>query len=603
MTLVVSTQESQIRRALSMGAAEEAWQLARRAQQQHPEQGLFKFLAGLALLELKRPQEAFAQFTQAIRLNPLSVDVRMALAQAYLSMDDSWSAAAWVSDACRIAPQIPALWLHLARLLHSQRRLAEIEPTLRAALHANAGDLTLNQALAEHLLALRRYADAVGVYATLSQAEPGNARHRLHHGYCLEHLGRLEESIVQYREAVRLQPEFLEAHVDLAGVLWRLGDYQGSLNHAQKSVAIDSEHPYAVRILGTAFLHLNRLEEGEQQLRRALQLKPDFAIAIVDLALLLLLAGRFEEGWQVYGRRWVDTERMNRPTFFRPELEWQGPVRQPLAGKRIVIYAEQGLGDVIQFIRYARLLQQQGAQVACVIQPELIGLVESMPGLVCLKPDTQLSADYHVALLDLPMHLGCTLADIPAIPRYLQAPPDRVAMWAERMRPWAGKVRIGLAWAGHAIHPNHHNRCMPLSEFRDLLREPGVQCFSLQKSDGERYTDLAFDEDSLVDFTSEWTGFADSAAQIEQLDLVICIDSAVAHLAAALGKPTWLLLPPNPDWRWLLGRDDSPWYPSMRLFRRSYTDSRSQQMARVLAALRKHLRAEAGAQLSLLGTN
>lgn len=591
MSFVVASLEDRIDQALSMGALEQALQLVANAEQQQPQNAGIQHRFGVVLMRLNRAHEAFAKFSGAIRLNPLSVDTRMALAQSYMAMNDGWSAAAWVSDACRVAPNNPAVWGQLAQLLASQKRDSELEPALRSGVAANPDSKMLVEALAEYYLNRKRYTEGLGVYEKLVPMDPRDTKNLLHFGFCLEHTHRLDDSVARYRDSLAVNPDFLEAHVDLAGVLWRLADYEGSLHHARRAVEIDPNHPYAVRILGTALLHLNRLDEAEVQLRRALALKPDFPIAIVDLALLLLLAGKFEEGWQVYERRWTDTDRMNRPAFFRPELEWQGPLKQPVKGKRIVIYAEQGLGDVINFIRYAKVLQDDGATVYCVIQPELVPLVESMPGVIGLKPNLNIEADYHVALLELPLHYRTNAGNAPRETPYLHAPADKSAAWREKMKKWDGKLKVGIAWAGHFIHANHHNRCMPLSEFKAIVEMPGVQCFSLQKSDGERYTDMAVDEDQLVDFTGDWKDFTDSSAMIDNLDLIISIDSAVIHLAAAMGKPTWVVLPPNPDWRWLLDREDSPWYPTMKLFRRGHAEPKAAQMARVITELKAQKKA------------
>ena len=279
--------------------------------------------------------------------------------------------------------------------------------------------------LAELLLAAHRYPQAARAYAFLY----GNAGLRdratlLHHAYCLEHTGALDAAVARYREAIAQEPGFLEAHIDLAGVLWRVSDFEGALAHARRAVELAPEHPHAVRILGTALLNLGRLEEAEAQLRRALALQPGFALAELDLALALLAAGRLKEGWPWYEQRWKETGQMQRPAFYDPAREWQGPRAQPLAGQRIAVYAEQGLGDVLQFLRYVPLLQQQGATVFCIVQPELAALVEhSLPGVQCQGPQRQFEVDLHVALLSLPLHLGTdTLAGIPATVPYLRAP-------------------------------------------------------------------------------------------------------------------------------------------------------------------------------------
>lgn len=590
MSFVVASPEEQIDHALAVGAVQEALQLVASAEQMQPHNAGLQHRFGLVLLRLNRAHEAFAKFTQALVLNPLAVDTRLAIAQAYLNMNDGWTAAAWVSDACRVAPNNPAQWLQLVQLLAAQKREAELEPALCSGVAANPQSKSMLEALAEFYLNSKRFSDGLRVYPTLLAIDPQDAKNLLHYGFCLEHTQQLGAAVQRYREAIACKPGFLEAHVNLSGTLWRLGDFAGALQHAEKAVAIDPNNAYAVRIYGTALLHLNRLEEAEVQLRQACALKPDFPIATIDLALLLLLAGKFQEGWQVYERRWEDTTRMTRPAFFRRDLEWQGPHKQPVQGKRIVIYAEQGLGDVINFVRYAKVLQADGATVSCVIQPELVPLVESMPGVVCLKPNVHIEADYHVALLELPLHYRTDASNAPAETPYLLAPPGKAAAWRDKLRPWDGKLKVGIAWAGNFVHANNHNRCMPLSAFKPLLEMPGVQCFSLQKSDAGHYTDMAVEEHQLVNLTGEWSDFTDSAAMVSQLDLVISIDSAVIHLAAALGKPTWVVLPPNPDWRWLLERSDSPWYPTMTLYRREHTEPKLAQMARVARDLQAQVR-------------
>jgi hypothetical protein len=259
---------------------------------------------------------------------------------------------------------------------------------------------------------------------------------------------------------------------------------------------------------------------------------------------------------------------MVRPPFYNPQLEWQGRAVQPAQGKRIAVYAEQGLGDVIQFIRYVRELQADGATVYGVVQPELVELVEhSLPGVECLKENRVLQADYHVALLDLPMHYGTQLETIPTGIPYLRAPEAKVQEWAQRMPPAEGKLRVGLAWSGSLRQVNNNNRAVHLSHLRPLFEMPGLQCYSLQKGECGAFTDIDVATDTLIDLTRDWHDFTDSAAMIENLDLC------------------WVLLAPNADWRWLLEREDSPWYPGMRLFRRGFGEARAKQVARVVQAL------------------
>lgn len=510
---------------------------------------------GASLLAGGRFLEAHGAFTHALRADPAALAPRLGLARACGGSGDLHTAVAWLSDALRLAPRQPEAL----------------------------------QVLADVLLALKLYPQAQPVYARLldelALRTPANL---LHAAFCLEQLARLPEAAALYREAIATRPEFLEAHVDLAGILWRLEDFEGSLHHARQAVAAKPDHPFAVRILGTALLNLNRLDEAEAQLRRALDLQPAFVLAELDLAFCLLLAGRYPEGWAWYESRWRDTDRVKRPPFFQADREWPGPARQPLAGLRLAVYAEQGLGDVLQFIRYLPQLQAAGAQVACAIQPELVPLVaSSFPGVEMPVPGHNLVVQQHVALLELPARLGATLDAIPAEVPYLSAPAAARARWRERLAPWAGRRKVGLAWSGSTVQVNNRNRAVPLSLLAPLVPRAelaGAAVFSLQKGDAGDWTDVDPASTGLVDLTGDWSDFGESAAMLEALDLVITVDTAIAHLAGALGKPVWVLLPPNADWRWLLDREDSPWYPTARLFRRGFGEPRTAQVARVLRA-------------------
>ena len=509
---------------------------------------------GDALLMAGRFHEALNTFAQGLRGDMSSLAARYGLARACVGAGDPLTAIAWISDAQRLAP-------------------ADTEP------------LPL---LADLFLTTKQYAHALPVYKRLYHDVGLRDRITvLHYAFCLEQTGQLDECILRYREALQLDPNFLEAHVDLAGVLWRVGDFEGSLTHAWKAVNVDPDHPFAVRILGSALLNLNRVAEAEVQLRRALELKPGFHLAELDLAFALLQDGRLHEGWRWYAKRWKDVDRIQRPAFWHQDLEWQGPSVQPAAGKRIAVYAEQGLGDVIQFVRYVPMLQADGATVYGVVPPELVPLVEnSIPGFVCLGPGRDLQADYHAALLELPLHYGTgKVEQIPADVPYLKPTEGAMARWRDRLSPWQSKFRIGLAWCGYANQMNNRNRAVHLSELQALLAMPGVQCFSLQKSPGGEYTDIDPGEERLVDLTGEWRDFDDSAAMISQLDLVVTVDTSIAHLTGALGKPGWVLLAPNADWRWLMDREDSPWYPTLRLFRRGFGEGRAVQVGRVVRAL------------------
>lgn len=500
-------------------------------------------------------EEATARWLQALRRAPQALAPRLGLARAAAAAGDLLTATAWAGDARRIFPDAPEAAQLLADLLLAQKLYAQARPHYGALV------------------------DGFGLRS---------AANLLHAGFCEEQAGQVEAAAALYRAALAVAPALLEAHVDLAGVLWRLEDFDGSLAHAQRAVEIAPENPYAQRILGSALLNLNRLEEAERALRRALALQPGFALAELDLAFTLLLAGRLEEGWPLYEARWRDG-RLPRPAFWRAASEWPGPSVPP-AGLSIGVYGEQGWGDVLQCLRWLPQLQAQGAQVACVLQPQLVPLVEaSFPGVTVAVPGRDVHVQWHAALMDLPARLGAGWSTLPAQVPYLQPPAAARERWQAKLAPWAGVRKVGLAWSGSTAQVNNRNRALPYSLLRPLAQLPGVQCFSLQKGDAGAWTDLSPDPAELVDLTGAWSDFGESAAMIEQLDLVVTVDTAVAHLAGALGRPVWILLGPNADWRWLLQREDSPWYPTARLFRRAHGEPREAQAARVVEAFSRWL--------------
>ena len=545
---------------------------------------------GASFLRAGRFHEALAQFVQALREQPASPEPRIGMAQALQGSNDLLAATAWLTDACRVAPQRIELWSALGAMLASAGRYAEVDAMLPLAFAMHPHDRGLRVLQAESHVHQRRMDSAVACYEALAADDPDDVLTQLHLGYCLDELYRFADAIAHYRRAIALQPDFMEAHVNLAGALWRVGDFEGTLAHAQRAVQLAPDNPFAVRILGTALLNLNRLEEAEVPLRRALALKPGFDLARVDLAFLLLLQARYEEGWAMYGARWHDTARLKRPPFSTPQLEWRGPKAQPLAGKRITVYAEQGLGDTIQFCRYLPLLRAQGADVSFIVAPQLAPLLaNSLAGIDVLPATGTVQTTYVAALLDLPLLLGGTVEATPAAIPYLRAPPPAVGAWRERLSQWNSKRRIGIAWAGSPTQANNINRSLHLSACLPLLQVPGVQWFNLQKMDAGAFTDVDPASTPMIDLAPQWSDFADSAAMVTQLDLVITVDTAVAHLAGALGVPVWVLLGPNADWRWLVRRDDSPWYPGvMRLFRRAHGEAPAVQVQRVVEALRMH---------------
>jgi len=316
--------------------------------------------------------------------------------------------------------------------------------------------------------------------------------------------------------------------------------------------------------------------------RHALALKPDFAHARWNLSLALLLDGQLVEGWREYDARLALPE-LGRDRHRFPGQSWDGTA---LAGKTLLVYPEQGLGDALQFARYATLLMETGAR--CVIRclDALAPLLATIPGVAEVSRDDEALPQYeaHLPLLSLPRVLGTTPETIPATVPYIAVSDVKRAV-ARAMLARAGRPpRIGLCWAGNAAHGNDRNRSLPLAALAPLFAVPGIAWFSLQQGKAAAQIAASPAADHLVPLLAD-TALVDTAALIAELDLIITVDTSIAHLAGALARPAWVLLPFAPDWRWQLGRDDSPWYPTLRLFRQPRLRDWQSVVARVQARL------------------
>lgn len=391
-----------------------------------------------------------------------------------------------------------------------------------------------------------------------------HAEAQAHIGNAYRDLRRPEEALASYDRSLRLKPHSAVVVNNRGTALEDLMRPEEALACYNKALSLDPGYAEALNNRGNALQDLKRPAEALDSYARVLQLRPGFAEAHWNESLCRLVTGDLSLGFEKFEWRWKTA--MFKPRDFRQPL-WLG--KTPLRGKSILLHAEQGLGDAIQFCRYAKQVAAQGGTVLLEAQAALRPLLAALEGVsqVFARGEPLPDFDCHCPLLSLPLACGTTLATIPAEGAYLRSDPARQRAWATRLGEQAApRTRIGLAWSGSAGHKKDHNRSIPLAEFITLAQGP-AQFVSLQKE--VRPSDLqALREcQSVAHYGDELADFADTAALIANLDLVIAVDTSVAHLAGALGKPVWLLLPFNPDWRWLLDRSDSPWYPTFRLFR------------------------------------
>ena len=413
---------------------------------------------------------------------------------------------------------------------------------------------------------LGRFEEALKSYQQALAVRPEYAEAFNNSGNALQEARRFEEALERYDQALAVRPEYAEALDNRGNTLRALGRLDEAMGCHKQALAVRPDFAEAFYNYGNTLRDLKRFEEAMDSFQRALALKPDFVLCQVNRAYLLLLTGRFFDGWRAYEWRRKEDGWAGR-SLSGPE--WR---KGELCPARLLIYAEQGLGDTIQFSRFACSLAASGKEVFLEVQSPLRGLLGSLEGVSVVRyGETLPEQDAHLPLMSLPHVLGVTPETLPRNFPYLFAEPARVEAWAKRLP--TGQFRVGIVWQGKPTGVVDKGRSIPLRCFAPLCRIPGLRLISLQKNKGiEQLADLPPNmrvETLGAEFDSGPDAFLDTAAVMMNLDLVISSDTAAAHLAGALGCPVWIALRHVPDWRWMIDREDTPWYPTARLFRQS----------------------------------
>ncbi|MGF6532835.1 tetratricopeptide (TPR) repeat protein [Paraburkholderia sp. GAS206C] len=452
-------------------------------------------------------------------------------------------------------------------------RFDDAESYWRRSIAANPGFVDAYLNLATLLKKLNRLPEVEALFRQLLHVRPHLADVHNQLGSLLQDQGRFSEAEAAYRQAALLRPDRVEFHYNLGVVLRPLGRWREAAQAYQRAVETNRGFVMGYSNLGNVLKELGRLPEAEDAYRDALAIRGDYHVAKFALATLLISMGRFEEGWQLYEERHEDPNSIQHRTqkiIGRPR--WRG---EALAGKRLLVWQEGGLGDAIHFGRYFSLLKAQGAaEVAFVCGPALQRLFARAEGVDAVLSHEAGRAkaacyDYWTSPLSAPLYLGTTLETIPS-PMRLKPDPSLVESWRVRLAGLPPGRRIGLVWKGNAKHQNDAHRSLrSLAMLAPLWSVPGISFVSLQKGEGEDEAAAPPVDQPLSHLGSEIADMADTAAIVAQLDLVICVDTSIAHLAASAGTPCWVMLPAEEvDWRWMHERSDSPWYPgTIRLFR------------------------------------
>jgi tetratricopeptide (TPR) repeat protein len=507
-----------------------------------------QFTLGAVLKDQGRPHEALAAFDRAIALNPRFFEAHGNRGLALDQMRQREEALAAYDQALALEPRyIPAI---------------------------------SNKALALH--ALGRDEAALAACERALSLDPRFVPAWLNRCLVLLGLNRNEAALVSAERALALDPGLADAHNNRAGALIALQRPTDALASVDRALALDPRSPQAHYNRGLVLLQLMRQDEAILSFEAALAIDPDFVEAAWTRSTTLLLLGRYAEGWPAFEVR----KQLNPDRYPGGQgHSWRG---EPLAGRRLFVQAEQGLGDTLQFARFLPMLEAMGASLTIAAHPALKGLVGRLaPRAVLLDPGERAETDEHVALMSLPLALGATLETLAAPERYLAADPERVAAFEALLGPRT-RPRVGLAWSGNPDHRNDRFRSIAFERLTPLL-SPGFDWVAVQNAvrPGDQ---AAFDAAGVRFLGEHLADFDDTAALVEALDLVISVDTSTAHLAGALGRPVWVLLAHSPDWRWMLKRTDSAWYPSARLFRQP----KAGDWESVISVVRVALAAELG---------
>jgi tetratricopeptide (TPR) repeat protein len=530
-----------------------------------PEQWDALYLYGTALLQLGRMRDAIDIFRRAASLRPGIPDVHNNLAVAFQGIGDFDAAVRSYRSAVELNPDFDLAHANLGRLLESAGQFAESETSLRRAIGIKPAEPSYRLQLAGVLGRQGRWQEAASVLQEGSEAAPQSIELRMNLAAALVQQERLDDAADAYRSVLNARPDFAEAHSSLAFVLERQGHLREALAAAERAVELRPDYAEGFNNLGTVLRSLHRLDDACGAFRRAIEINADFVLAEFNLGTTLLLAGQYSEGWGGYSRH----GRVAGTAAPGPSsTEWDG---RPIPGRRLLVHADQGLGDTLQFARFLPACKERSeARVVFRCQPPLRRLFDGHSGVDELSTSEQPppAFDQHIPLASLPGLFGVMIDQVGRGVPYLRQPVTVPESISELIANGHASRRVGLVWQGNPRQARDIVRSCPLEKLLPLLEIPGIHVCSLQ-ADTVGRSQLAASPAAgrLPDVGRLLKDFADTAAVLQRLDLLITVDTAIAHLAGALGRPVWTLLCHTPDWRWHLDRSDSPWYPTMRLFR------------------------------------
>lgn len=571
--------------ALAAGNLAEATRCYQQGVAEQPGDAALRLNLGFALLEQGQFAEAAQRLEQAIALRRpgdgcAAHEAHYLLGRACVALGRTEDAADGFEAAARAQPDFAEAIEEAARALHELKRHADAAQWLERLVKLRPTPFN-RMLLANELTKSDRAAEADELLQRICAEDPGNAEAFLLRHQALMKLGRFEEALAAIERTLELSVPNASLLVNRSVPLERLGRYEDSLACLEQALALEPTHRFALVNRATVLLGQVRVKEAVARAEEALRLYPEDGDLHWTLSMGLLLLGDLKRGW-------AESEWRTRSIAFTGKLldlkepRWQG---ESLQGKTIFLHAEQGFGDNIQFLRFVPEVARRAGSVLLLVSEALAPLVVAgLPANCRILPQNSIlpPIDFHCPLMSVPAVLGTTVETLPAQVPYLQAAPAAVARWRERLGD--GGLKVGIAWSGNPKHGNDRNRSMGLATFRAAATE-GCRFFTVQPDTREDDLPVLAAWTEASDVGKDLRDFADTAALMEALDLVITVDTSVAHLAGALGRPVWILLPYGPDWRWMLDRTDTPWYPTARLYRQPSRGDWGAVLARVKADL------------------
>ncbi len=526
----------------------------------------------------------------ALRRNPQYAAAHMLLGKAQLALEQHGAACDSFARALACNPNSYDALTHLTDALIANRRFDDAESLLKQALDSNAASVDLRLRMGDLKSRQGAWPEAIACYQQVLELDPDNVIAPSRWGMALQAQERFDEAVEQDRRALELVPDDIETRLNLATTLTLLGEESQAIDQYQHVLRLETDNSRALSNLAAICQQLGRFDDALEYHDRAIEASPDDATAHLNRALLLLCRGDFTAGWEEY--RWR-TEAHKHVIEKFGGIEWDGTADDR---RMLLVHGEQGMGDALQFVRYLPLARQRVARSVLVVSDTLVPLLKDAGYTDVLgMSDPRPAIDLRISLLDLPRIFGTTLETIPCEVPYLAASEALVRTWRKRLADVPG-YRVGIAWQGNPKFISDRLRSIPLEAFRVLSEVPGVSLVSLQKVFGTEQLESLADPFEVVDLRPEYDhedgAFQNAAAVISNLDLVIAPDTAIAHLAGALGVPVWVALSARNDWRWLYQRDDSPWYPTMRLFRQRKLRDWDELFARIAGELRARVAAK-----------